>query len=207
MAEAQGLSDSTSPLRIFLLCGGLAGENLSVECLAAGLRSCGHEVDVRALGHQRPQARRPIAVVTARIATIADRALFKRGFATPLAHTIVTGSTALRGSYDVIHAFSIPAAQAALLWRRFARGVVVFTSIEPVQRTRLADRRLRLRMTRHACEDSDAVTAATAEAQAALGRWLAMDAPVIDLADVSGYERLYRCLSSPTRRPKPATGS
>lgn len=173
-------------MRIVLLCPAERGAT-AVERLGQGLRGFGHEVDVLAL--RGDQAR-------ARIATVADRALAKRGFVTPLAPALPTVAALLARSYEVAHAFSIPEAQAALMWRRLRGGRVVFTCVEPVERARLADRRLRLRLTRGAYEDSDVVTAASPQAQAALGRWLALDAPVIELGDASSYERLYRTLAS-----------
>jgi hypothetical protein len=68
----------------------------------------------------------------------------------------------------------------------------VFTCIEPLDRDRLADRRLRLWLLQRAVQDSDALVAATEESRAALARWLALDAPVIASGDAAGYERLYR---------------
>ena len=188
-------------MRIALLfqpCGELPRARRAVHCLADGLRRAGHEVDVLALGDD-PAKAGGVAGLAARTGAVADGALAKRGFVTPLAHLPLTVAGMLLRRHEVAHAFSAPGAAAALIWRRFTNGGVVFTSIEPVERARLAHRRLMLRLMRQACEDSDAVTVPDAQAQAALLRWMALEAPVIELGDVNGYERLYRSLASPRR--------
>lgn len=177
-------------------CEDLRPARLAVEGLAQGLRGSGHQVDVLSLGPDRRETGRRTAVMVP-IATVADRALAKRGFATPLAQIPLTAAVMLLGGYEVAHAFSAPGAGAALIWRRFTSGAVVFTPIAPVDRARLSDRRLRLRLMRQACENCDAVTVTDAEARAALQRWMALRAPVIKLGDVSGNERLYQSLTSP----------
>lgn len=188
-------------MRIVLLyqaSGELPPGRRAVQCLADGLRRAGHAVDVLPLGSDPPKGG-GLPALTAQTGALADRALAKRGFVTPLAPLPLTVAGMLLRRYEVAHAFSAPGAGAALIWRRFTNGVVVFTSLERVERARLADRRLMLRLMRHACEDSDAVTVADAEAQAALLRWMALPAPVIELGDVNGYERLYQSLTSPQR--------
>ena len=93
-----------------------------------------------------------------------------------------------------MHAFTPTAAAAALLWRRRTGGRVVFTCVEVLDRAALADRRLRLRLLTDAVERSDALVAASEPARAALERWMAVDAPVLDPADAEGHARLYAAL-------------
>jgi hypothetical protein len=148
------------------------------ELLASGLRGRGHEVEVLSLVDGLGAAR-------------LDSLLAKRGFATPLASLPGLVAQLLRRRYDVAHAFSPTGAEAALIARRWGGGAVIFTSSIPLRRSELADRRLRLRFLRDACEASDAVTAASKETQRALWRWLALAAPAVELSDTDGYERLY----------------
>jgi hypothetical protein len=163
------------PLRVALLhpADGAAGY---VEELATALREDGHEA--------RPLPSRP--------ALGAEALLRVRGFAGPLTQVPYGLAAVLRGDFDVAHAFSVMDAQAAQIWRRLTGGPAVFTSVEPLGREQLADRRLRLWLVRRAIEDSDAVIAGSDEARSAMQRWLATDAPVLAPGDASGHERLYR---------------
>lgn len=153
------------------------------------LRRDGHTVEILDPAAP-PDARGPIE--TAR--TLADDALRRRGFATPLAGIPAVTFRLLLGDYEVAHALSITGAAAALAWRRLAARPVVFTAVEPVTRATLADRRLRLRLVRQAFEAPDAVAAGGPAAQAAARRWLAIDLPVIELDDAASYLELYRAM-------------
>jgi hypothetical protein len=121
-----------------------------------------------------------------------DALLRRRGFAGPLTHVPLGLAGLVAGGFDVAHAFSPVDALTALAWRRVARGPAVFTCTETLGRERLADRRLRLWLLQRAVEDTDAVIASTEESRAALRRWLAVDAAVIESCAASGHERLYR---------------
>ena len=131
-------------------------------------------------------------VLSPRPAGPAEGLLRRRGFAGSLTPVPSAAVTLLRGGFEVAHAFSTSGALTALTWRRLRGGPAVFTCAEPLDRARLADRRLTLWMLRRAVEDTDAVTAASEESRAALARWLALDVPVIEPHDAGGYERLYR---------------
>jgi hypothetical protein len=142
-------------------------------------------------GHHAVVVSTPLAP---RLARVSEAVLRRRGF--PESLTSVPGSLAAlrRGQIDVAHAFSPVDTLAALAWRRQARCPVVFTSVEPVDRASVADRRLRLWALERALGDSDAVVAASEQARAALDRWLAIDARVIDAGDADAYVRLYGAL-------------
>ena len=68
----------------------------------------------------------------------------------------------------------------------------MFTCTDTLARASLADRRLRLWALRRAVDDTDAVLVATEESRAALARWLAVDAPLIESHDAARHQRLYR---------------
>jgi hypothetical protein len=159
--------------------------------LCAGLRHHGHDADIVELD---PGSHGGGWV--AATARLADLALARRGFATPLAGVPLTVARMRRRHYDLAHVLSIPGVPAALAWRRLTGRPIVFTAVEPVTRAILADRRLRLRLVREAFEGSDAVTAADPAARATALRWLALDLPLVELADAEGYLRLYRTVLS-----------
>jgi hypothetical protein len=162
-------------MRIALLHHGSAGGRHARE-LAEALRSAGHDPHV----------------LSARPAGPAEALLRRRGFAGSLT-AVPSGVVALfRGRFDVAHAFSASDALTALTWRRLVGRPAVFTCTEPLDRDRLADRRLTLWLLQRAVDDTDALVAATEESRAALARWLALDVPVIESRDAAGYERLYR---------------
>lgn len=129
---------------------------------------------------------------------LAEGILRRRGFTGPLTQVPITVQRLWARQYDVAHAFSAPDALAALLWRRLSGRPVVFHCIETLDRDRLADRRLRLRLLTAAVEEADAVVASTPEARSALARWLAVDAALIDLSDGVALVRLYRELLGQT---------
>lgn len=126
------------------------------------------------------------------LGTALEEVLRRRGF--------TSGTTAIPwmlrrlhgGGFDLAHALSAPAAHAARLWGRRTRRPVVYTCSEVLDRGTVADRRLRLTLLAGAVEGSDAVTATSEEARAALRRWMAVDARVMAPGDGSGYDELYR---------------
>jgi len=186
-------------LRIALLHHDLAspprgGAERMVLDVAAGLRERGHEPVVLS-SHQAPSQRAlEDGVAVLRVPRLPEGPLHRRGFTGPLTHLPLTRRALNRGDFDLAHAFSAPAAAAALCWKRATGRPVVFTCAEPIDRSRLADRRLRLRLLSAAIEDSEAVIAADADISEALWRWMATEAPVIEPGDGLGHERLYRRL-------------
>jgi len=141
--------------------------------LARALRAAGHDA----------------ALV--RVRALPEAPLRLRGFTGPLTHLPFALLALRRGGYDVAHAFSAPDAAAALAWRRLGGGAVVFTCAEELRRERLSDARLRLALLQAALEDSDALAVATEAGRAALRRWMALDAPVLEPRDAAGHEALY----------------
>lgn len=137
-----------------------------------------------------------------RVRQLPEALLRFRGFASPLSHLPFAVAALHKGDYDVAHAFSAVDAMAALRWRQWDGGPVVFTCVEPPARETLADGRQRLRMTSAAFSRSDVVTAATAETRDAIRRWLALEVEVIDPADAAGFVALYPVTR---RRPDSAT--
>jgi hypothetical protein len=139
--------------------------------LADGLRSAGHDAVV--LGETTPRV---------------DALLQRRGFTPSLGHLPRAGVAIARGRFDVVHAFTAPdAALAAMM----AGPRVVFTCVETLDRSNVADARLRLQLLQRAVERSDAVVVPGARERDAMRRWLAVEAEVLDPADVPGHERLY----------------
>ena len=149
--------------------------------LADSLRAAGHRAEILTPG---PGGLRSLPV--------GEKALRFRGFADPLTHLPSAVVALRRGGFDVAHAFSPQDAMAALAWRRLGGGPVVFSTAEPVGRESLADARLSFRMVQRALSDSDAVVALSEESRAAMWRWLAIEVPLIEPRDASGWERLYR---------------
>jgi hypothetical protein len=167
-----------APLRVALL---QHGGGPPAADLAAALRAAGHSATL-------------VEAAGGGAARLADGLLRRRGFAVPLAHVPAAVRALAAAGPDVVHAFTPADATAALLWRRSSGRPVVFTPAEPVDRAGLADRRLRLQLVTAAIEQSDAVTAASEASRAALWRWLALDAPLLDPGDAASHERLYRRL-------------
>jgi Glycosyltransferase Family 4 len=153
----------------------------AVHDLAASLGDLGHEV-----------------AVISPPATPLDGLLRRRGFATPLTHIPLTLQALLRGDYELAHAFSPQAAYAALLWRRLRGGRAVFSLVEPIERERLSDRRLRLRLLSTALGESDAVIVHDEDTRAAAWRWLSLEPRLIPPTDGTELERVYRGLLAQT---------
>jgi hypothetical protein len=146
--------------------------------LARGLRSAGHEAQVIDAG--------PLG--------IAETVLDRRGFTGPLSHLPRMVAALHASDAEVVHAFGAPEAAAALAWRRLRPRPVVFTCVEVLDRSTVADRRLRLRLLTAALEQTAAVTAASEEAGEGVARWFAIDAPVLAPDDAAEYAALYERL-------------
>lgn len=171
-----------------------------VHDVAVGLRELGHRPTV--VSSHRAATRRSTwdGIPILHVARLPESPLARRGFTGPLTHVPFTARALLSGGHDVVHAFSAPDALAARLWRRRVGGPVVFTCAETLGRDRLADRRLRLRLLGAAVEDSDGVLVPTEEARAALWRWLAAEAPLVDPREGVAHERIYRRLLASAER-------
>jgi hypothetical protein len=166
-----------SALRVALLDHGASPAN----DIAAALREVGHD-----------------AVVLGGGGTALDALLARRGFTTPLTHLPATFRQLAAGRYDIAHAFSPQDAYAALYWRRRSGRPVVFSCTEPIERERLADRRLRLRFLRAALEESDAVIVHDEDSRAAAWRWLSLEPPLVARGDAAALVDLYRGLIAQT---------
>jgi len=170
------------------------GAERVVYDLATALRDAGHRPFV--LSSRPGRTRRSLEddVPVVRTGRLPEAALRWRGFVGPLTHIPLAAWTLVREPHDVAHAFSPADALLALLGRRMTGKPAIFTSPDTLDRGQLADRRLRLWLLARAGEDTDAVTALTEESQAALWRWLAVDAALIEPRDAGAHERLYRGL-------------
>lgn len=188
------------PLRVALLHHGYgvsagSGAARVVGELADGLRAAGHHPCVLTSqpGLTRRFSEEGIPVV--QVGRLPEGMMRRRGFAGPLTHVPLTVKALVGAGCDVAHAFSPQDALAGTLWRRRVGRPTVFTCLETLTRERLADRRLRLWLLRHAVEEgSDMVIAPSVEGGEALWRWMALDAPVIDPRDAAAHERAYRRL-------------
>ena len=164
-------------MRVALLHGG--GD----EAAAAQARRLGDAL--RAAGHE------PVAVRAPALRPL-DAALRARGFTGPLTPVAPALASLVAGRFDAAHAFSVPDALAALMWRRARGGRVVFTCVETLDRSSVADRRLRLALLRRALAEPDAILAGSEPARAALWTWMAVEVPVLAADDAAGHVRLYR---------------
>jgi hypothetical protein len=153
---------------------------------AAAAATCAAVADA---GH-RPELVRPKPVLEA--------PLRLRGFTGPLTHIPEALIALWRGDYDLVHAFSVSDAQVALWSRRATRRPVVFGCAETLDRSRLSDARLRLRMLTRALDESDAVVAHTEGASNALSWWMAAEARAIAPSDGEALVRLYEELLTQT---------
>lgn len=170
------------------------GAQRAVAELAAGLAARGHQPVVLSAHRAAPRRCVEDGVRVLRVLCPPDGLLDRRGFTGPLTHLPFVLAALRRGDFDVAHAFSAPDAAAALRWGRGTARPVVFTCADGLDRARVADRRLRLRLLRDATERSQAVTATTPEDRAALQRWLAVEATLLAPGDAAGHERLYEHL-------------
>ena len=109
---------------------------------------------------------------------------------------IPAGALALaRGDYDVAHAFSAEDGVAAVTWSRITGRPAVLTLGAPLDRARLADRRLRLAALRLAAERSAAVLAPDEVVADSLWRWLAVRPRVVERGSAEAHELVYRELT------------
>ena len=156
----------------------------AVRAIADGLRVRGHRPTIIS-SHLGPRERRADAIVVRRLP---ERLLRARGFTGPLTHGGGAVGELLRGRFDVVQVFTPEDMAPAVAWRRMTQGRLVFTSIEPMGREVLADRRLRMRLVSMAVEGGHPVTAGSTAAQTALERWLAVTAPVVAPGELEPYE-------------------
>lgn len=187
------------PLRVAVLVHTLGSppaagmEEMALQ-VAAALAGRGHRATVLSSHRFATREDEELGVPVIRSRRLPEAPLRWRGFTGPLTHAPLTARALAAGRYDVVHAFSPEDAAIALLSRRRTGSPVVFTAADPLDRSRLADRRLRLRCVTAAVEDSDALTAPTEALAGLVQRWLAADAEVIDPRDAAGHERVYRRL-------------
>ena len=159
-------------MRVAVLChGDAAVESCALE-LAEALRHAGHETRLL-VGPGYPAV---------------EAFLLWRGFTEGLSAVPSSVAELRRGRFDVAHAFTAVDVDAALRW---GGGPVVFGVAEVLGRERVANRRQRLSLLRRAVDESAAVVATGESQRAALGRWLAVDAPVLAPSDAEGHARLY----------------
>ena len=144
--------------------------------LAGALRAAGHDA----------------TLIEARTLRPAEMVLERRGFMAGLTGIPPAVLDLVRGEYAAAHAFTVPDAAAALLWRRLAGRPVLFTCTEPIDRATVADARLRFAALTRAFEQTQAAVAGDERVRASVERWLALSPPVIAAGDAAAYERLYR---------------
>ena len=170
------MSTPAEGLSVALVHSGGGPSERAARGLHGALRDAGH--DSKLIGGAGP--------------SVPERLLAWRGF-TPCLSALPRLLRALgTDDFEMVHAFDVVAATAALVWGRRSGAPVVCTFVEALDRGTVADRRLRLRLLTAALEESDAVLAANAAARAGLLRWAAVDSPVVQPADATGHERLYR---------------
>jgi glycosyltransferase involved in cell wall biosynthesis len=181
---------------------GAPGERVAarlVRELARGLVAKGHQPTILT-SHSAPaglRAESGISVV--RSGRLPEGILRRRGIVEPITHAPPTVLALARDRYDVAHAFSAVDALPALVWRRLSGAATVLTCAEPPRRECLADRRLRLFTITRAVDGSDAVIAPSEAVQAALSRWLMVNARRIEPDDAPAHVRLYRELMGAAR--------
>jgi hypothetical protein len=191
---------SAERLRVALLAHTIEDPAPTWLAAAAALQDIGHDAVVLSSHRHPTRETTEHGVRVVRIARLPEAPLRWRGFTGPLTHAPLTLRALARGGYDAVHAFSPEDAAIALLSRRRTGTPVVFTAADPLDRDRLADRRLRLRLVQAAVEESDAVTAPTDALAALVERWLAVDAAVLDPRDGAAQVDLYRRLLATRNR-------
>lgn len=186
-----------APLQIALLhhsLGSMPGTCVEqhIHDLAAALRGAGHSARLITSPSTRMGGRSGVGVPSIGGKLLPEALLQRRGFAGPLAHLPLTLRDLAKGNFDVAHSFSPADALAAWAWASVTHRPVAFTCIEPLRRDCLAHLRLRRLLLSRAVEGSDGVIVPTETARAALWRWMAVEAPVIEAWDAAAHERLYR---------------
>lgn len=151
-----------------------------ITTVATALQAAGHEP----LYVESPRLAAPVGV--------AERLLAVRGFAGELAGVLPTVAALARTRADVTHVFSPPDAVAARAWRRISTTPYVCTFLDILDRDAVADRRGRRELLAAAVTDSDGLEVADPRAQAALERWLMVDAPLVASDDAAAHVRAYR---------------
>jgi hypothetical protein len=121
-------------------------------------------------------------------AALDQRVLGMRGFTVPLSHLPALAWQLRRRRFDVHHAFS---AQDAFVARR-AGGRLVYTCMEMLDRSNVADARLRALMLRTAIEDSWVLLAPSEAVAASIQRWYAVTPRLVDPSDDEALEHIYR---------------
>ena len=157
-------------MRVALLGGG--------DALAAPVRAAGHE---------------PVPIAAAPLAH-AEGLLARRGFTPGLTAVPAALAALRRADADLVHAFGVPAAVAALGWRRLTGRPVVVTLDEVLDRAHVADRRLRRHTLAHAVEAPEAVLVPSEAGREALARWMAVEATVAAPDDAGAHLRVYAAL-------------
>jgi hypothetical protein len=179
-----------APLRIALL--DHAYPSPAVRELATALASAGHEPAVLTCHRIGTPSSADGQLAIVDVSRLPEAPLRWRGFERPLTQLPLAVRELATGGYDVAHAFSPTDAMAALGWRRLRHGPVVFTLAEMLERDRLANRRLTLRLIAAAVDGSDALVASNEEVAATVLRWLAIEPRVIRPGDADAHEELYR---------------
>lgn len=159
-----------------------------VRALARALRDAGHEVHVLTSGPGPTRRRHDDGVEVVRLARLPEAPLRFRGFEDPITHIPSALRELARGAFDVAHAFSAQDAWAAIR----SSAPAVFTCASVLDRDELASRRLRASLLATAVERSGAVLVPGEAQRAALWRWMAVEASVVDPADAPAHERVYR---------------
>ena len=176
-------------MKVALVAHTIGGPDAVPISVAGTLQEAGHEPVVLSSHRHPTRETTEHGVRVVRLARLPEAPLRYRGFTGPITHAPLMLRALKRGGYEVVHAFTPEDAWIALRGRG---APVVFTEAEPLGRDRLSDRRLRLRAAQAAVEQTDAVTAPTAELAALITRWLAVDAEVIDPRDAAAHVDLYR---------------
>jgi hypothetical protein len=174
------VSDATLRVALVLPRDATGMTRAHVATVATALRAAGHDP----VFVETPRAEAPLAV--------AERLLAVRGFADELAAVPLTLGALARTPSGVVHVFSPADALAARAWRRLSGTPYVCTFLEVLDRAAVANRRGRRELLAAAVTDSDGVLAAGPHAQAALERWLMVDAPLVAADDVDAHGRAYR---------------
>ena len=180
--EAPGLAPKLADLAAGLAAGGLAVSLIETRRGVGDIVSDG--------GFERIANRR-----------LPESMLRLRGFDGSEAQAPLALITLIKRRFNLVHAFVPADAVVALAARRVAGGIVAFTCTDPPDRDAVAAHRGTLRRTEKAFGEVDCCRTADEQVEAAVTRWLALEAPVLPLGDPEAHARLYRTLTekSPTQ--------
>ena len=106
----------------------------AVAELSAAMIGLGHEPVVVTTQSERTRRGSDQELQVRRVRRPPDGLFRARGFIRPLTQIPFAISALRAGRFDVIHAFSIIDAQAALMWRRFGGPPTIFTALVPPKR-------------------------------------------------------------------------